>query len=473
MGDDPSSPHADGLVPPVVIQPGAPSTLSETVDPLVAAAEPEVAGGDNPAAPVSDPTSTPEQEHAPDATTGQGTAPAPSPVAAPTPSTSGGFEAFVIGDPGSARSVVVPKPDPLFPFVPDTSVDGFTLSDGDDERVGLQVRAASVRGLSHRHKGTARQDAYANRVTDDGKFLVVAVADGVSAGRSSHVAARIAAESAVTQVAGLLAETPPGHLDWEHVFGAVSAAIVAEYVAGRPSDPAHHHQAAVEPGAVSAEPVATTEPVDSDDLAREVRREMATTLAVAVVSVGYSSSGLYGSEVDDTRMKVHSAWLAWMGDTSIWQLSRSGHWLGETDEWVHSGSGRWQPASDVKNEGAEIASSAVRALPAPGQIAVSTAQVGLPPESAILLMTDGVGDPLRDGTGLVGHTLAELWLTAPEPIAFAAQVDFARKTFDDDRTVVGVWGRGAEPDEVDLPAEQVDASISQRQVGDARNEGYL
>jgi hypothetical protein len=50
-----------------------------------------------------------------------------------------------------------------------------------------------------------------------------------------------------------------------------------------------------------------------------------------------------------------------------------------------------------------------------------------------------VDTPLGAGTGEVGRVLADLWAAPPEMLDFAAQVGFARRTFDDDRTVVGVW----------------------------------
>jgi hypothetical protein len=60
-------------------------------------------------------------------------------------------------------------------------------------------------------------------------------------------------------------------------------------------------------------------------------------------------------------------------------------------------------------------------------------------DEALFVMTDGVGDPLGDAAGEVGQFLGEVWRAAPDVLTFAAQVGFARQTYDDDRTVVGVW----------------------------------
>ncbi|WP_068425013.1 hypothetical protein [Piscicoccus intestinalis] len=64
--------------------------------------------------------------------------------------------------------------------------------------------------------------------------------------------------------------------------------------------------------------------------------------------------------------------------------------------------------------------------------------------AALVLMTDGVGDPLGSGAGEVGTTLAQLWSRPPHPVEFAAQVAFGRKTFDDDRAALVVWLVGDE-----------------------------
>ena len=46
---------------------------------------------------------------------------------------------------------------------------------------------------------------------------------------------------------------------------------------------------------------------------------------------------------------------------------------------------------------------------------------------------------LGRGDGPVGSFLAQMWKTPPDMLSFGGQVGFARRSFDDDRTVVGVW----------------------------------
>lgn len=113
-----------------------------------------------------------------------------------------------IGDPGRAHAEVRPRLrlDPAQP--PDTVADHGTA-------VSLEVRAASVRGLSHRDSGTPRQDAYGFALSADEQHLIVVVADGVSAGVLSHEAASFVGRRGPREVARHLdAGTPADQLPW-------------------------------------------------------------------------------------------------------------------------------------------------------------------------------------------------------------------------------------------------------------------
>jgi hypothetical protein len=93
----------------------------------------------------------------------------------------------------------------------------------------------------------------------------------------------------------------------------------------------------------------------------------------------------------------------------------------------------------VKNEGAEIASSAVSPLP---RRAVVRPEVRyLRGGDVLTVITDGIGDPLGSGQGVVGRFLAEMWREPPDLLAFAQHAAFYRKSFADDRTAVVIWPR--------------------------------
>jgi serine/threonine protein phosphatase PrpC len=292
------------------------------------------------------------------------------------------IESYQVGDPGRASLEVVAQlsGDPSDP--PDTMLDG--------SRVGrLELRAASVRGLSHRQVGTPRQDDYGIAVSHEG-WLVLAVADGVSAGHLSHRAARLACRTATTELRRALdGGTGPGDVDWARVFDACARQILA------------HGRKVVPPaeGADAPEP-------------REIADAMASTLILAVVHLEPDASG------------THWAQVVPFGDTSAMVLLD-----GE----------RWNPVTGVKNAGAVVATSGTRALPQVPTPPLEVQQTGIRAGDALVLMTDGVGDPLGNGEGDVGRFLADVWRTPPDPVSFAAQVGFARRSFDDDRTAVAVW----------------------------------
>lgn len=117
--------------------------------------------------------------------------------------------------------------------------------------------------------------------------------------------------------------------------------------------------------------------------------------------------------------EIGAAKIAWVGDSPVWLLS----------------GGKWSEVAAPGGEGDAFAAPIV-ALPsstAVVQLATTPAGVG-----GIFVMTDGVGVPLRNSSE-VQQALAAWWAEPPGIYAFGAQVEFARQSFQDDRTVVGVW----------------------------------
>ncbi len=246
------------------------------------------------------------------------------------------------------------------------------------ELPGLTVRAASARGRVHRYAGTPRQDACAVSWSREQGRLVVVACDGVGSLERSHEAADLVASAAASAVCEAIDADEP---DWTAVFALLSSELIA--AAGV---------------------------TDGNDRARAARRVWATTACIAEIS---SAGG--------------GAWSAHMGaagDTSAWLL-RDREWsLLCGDVKVHSDD--------------EPASARTHALPA-DVIGCTTATVTLHPGDAVFLMSDGVADPLGGGGGDVGAALADWWSAPPEPHEFLGQIQFARKGFLDDRTVIGVW----------------------------------
>lgn len=300
----------------------------------------------------------------------------------------GAVEPYIVGDPGRAALHTVPLPDEKHWDRHDTVLDGVTLRA--DRRPLGELRAVSIRGLAHRHYGRVRQDEYSYRRTPDGRYLVMCVADGVSIGKHSHHAAMAAARRGTSKLVSYLSGGTPAELNWPAFMGSISELIVR---AGQKYLKSHGI-------------------VDSIELTnREVADHLATTVLYAVLDLR-------------AEQGAHRVDLCAVGDTSAWVL-RSNH--------------EWEPLQPVKNEGATLYSSSVSALPASSPAQAVPMRTVVHPGEALVLMSDGVGDALGAGAGEVGHFLAEVWQRPPSPLAFAAQTEFARKSFDDDRTVIAFW----------------------------------
>lgn len=140
---------------------------------------------------------------------------------------------------------------------------------------------------------------------------------------------------------------------------------------------------------------------------------LACTLTLAAIPVGASPS--------------RRIWLARVGDSAAAVLD-----------------GCWElPFGD----GGNSAEGGVYALPLHSARA-QTARVELGDGAALVVFSDGIGQPLGDGTGEVGAWLADRWAAPPSGPGFAVDVAFDRATFTDDRTAVGLWpGQAGEPGE--------------------------
>lgn len=88
--------------------------------------------------------------------------------------------------------------------------------------------------------------------------------------------------------------------------------------------------------------------------------------------------------------------------------------------------------------------AATTALPGDAAAAVITEMV-LGPDDLLVLLTDGVADPWRDGPATVAPALAEGLRSRPDPPGLLSLVDFSRHGCHDDRTVVCVWPRRSGP----------------------------
>jgi hypothetical protein len=163
----------------------------------------------------------------------------------------------------------------------------------------------------------------------------------------------------------------------------------------------------------------------------QLRKVAAEALASDAADPG--DDGMATTAVAVTVRREKGEWAgaaAWVGDSTLWHLNASGRWKLLTG-----------PAEDVTT--AEYHSTAVTPLPsADGGCSCLDFRVG---GGALFVMTDGVANPLKWSRD-VQETLAAWWTRPPDPISFAAQVSFARKTHLDDRTVIGIWPDGSDAD---------------------------
>lgn len=83
-------------------------------------------------------------------------------------------------------------------------------------------------------------------------------------------------------------------------------------------------------------------------------------------------------------------------------------------------------------------STVTAAIPAPDP-QVEVAEVTLGPGDALVVVTDGVGDALRDGPTTVAPGLAAALAAPLDPLELARVTDFSRQGVGDDRTLMAVW----------------------------------
>jgi serine/threonine protein phosphatase PrpC len=292
-----------------------------------------------------------------------------SPSAAPRPRKRLARGPLTIGEPAPAIDAQLAATEP---YRPDLVADGGSA-------FGLQIRAASVRGLQKRYLGGARQDDLCLRVHQPSRTVIAAVADGVSGAPRSDLGAALAVRYATAGVARQL-EAGQDEVDWEPVFNQAAWALVEE------------HRRLNEGGDVDA-----------------ASGSLATTLLVAAV------------RADGDRGVT--AQLAAVGDSPALMLARR----------------RFEPIVGERERTDGLLGGGVQALPRAARPAhIATRAFG--PGTVLLLCTDGLSLPLAGGTSEVALTFARELSRPPDISDFARLLDFSRSTYDDDRTLVAIWG---------------------------------
>ena len=157
--------------------------------------------------------------------------------------------------------------------------------------------------------------------------------------------------------------------------------------------------------------------------------ELSTTLIVALLT-----STVTGGAV---------ASLARTGDSAAFFLSAAGAWREIFD-------GGATQADVGSGDGLDLLSTATDVLPWPQgrdgrRATVETASLELVEGSALVLLTDGVANPLRDGPSTVAPGLAAVLRAIADgelsALELAQAADFSRRGAHDDRTILVVWPR--------------------------------
>lgn len=270
-------------------------------------------------------------------------------------------------------------------YVPDSAVDSGIVSDS------VSVGVVSIKGASHHLSGTPRQDAYA--IGSDDSWVVIAIADGVSEGKLSHVAATEAARVAVTESLRALADSTPELVSWPDIGRKARDAIRA---LGQ-----RRAQQQVGPD--------DTPPEISD---RTIAMIMSTTcdLLIAPTERKYGSLRVW-------RVRIS-------GDGSFYVLDPARGW-GLLD------SGKDSASSTVDN-------SVGDPLPLGGD-SPDVESWELAPGQAAVLCTDGFGDVIGEGSRPVGRYLFEAWQHPLDTTRLLVTSSFVNTNADDDRTAAIVW----------------------------------
>ncbi len=274
------------------------------------------------------------------------------------------------------------REDPTAALTPDMVVDGAGYGP-------LTVRAASVRGDSHRYQGEPRQDSLAvvrlGAPGPDG-LLLLAVADGVGSAARSHVGSQEACWLAAMEldaVSAELAETvragdQPGFAALVDTAVGRVATLLAHRARERGDDPAAY----------------------------------ATTLRALLVPL-------------DPRVRVRGFLAVGDGGTA---LLRAGEWNLSLTDPEHDGDGMIDTRTAALPHG--YRARALLLAPAlPGDV--------------LVLCTDGLSTPLAGDAGMRDF-LGSGWGrgAAPAPADFLWQLQYRVKSYDDDRTAVVLWEAG-------------------------------
>lgn len=260
----------------------------------------------------------------------------------------------------------------------------------------VTAAAVSVRGLEHQDFSIFRQDATAFTVTADGRYVVGAIADGVSQGKDyAHLGADTAVKTCLRTVVDYLeAGTAMDRIPWADITDKVRSTLRRKA------------EGAFGPG--------------NDDAA--LVKQIGTTAEVLIVGTSPATAEHTGASANRERFLYVRAVLA--GDGAGYVFSPLGIWPTGTTKQLRDG----------------FKSNSVAPLPAdPGAAYPLVTSDWIEEGEAVMIVTDGIGDDMLDGsTDVAGFLYRELASPVP-PHRLLECVSYIRYQSGDDRSVFIVW----------------------------------
>jgi len=270
----------------------------------------------------------------------------------------------------------------------------------DIARMGdMLVMGASLRGSMHYGLSTIRQDSFAvgsDTGTDDCKWIVAAIADGVSSAEQSHTFADYMARQAVLIVTAELNSTLPvtlHNIEWSKTARRL-VEISEEFCRNAAKRTAPEEK---------AEDINNAAP-------GSFTKKWATTLEFGVIQ----------ASTDKPSGKHEFVHVTVAGDGAAYTLNRR---LG------------WNTIKAGKKQTGTLASNAVLSLPlSPVDFSVSFGY--LRKNDCFLLTTDGLGDFIGDGDTSLGDFFRRKLPKCESLASFMQIADVSLYQADDDRTIV-------------------------------------
>lgn len=269
--------------------------------------------------------------------------------------------------------------------VPDSVVDAGRISDA------VSIGVVSIKGASHHLSGVPRQDAYF--MAANNSWLVIGIADGVSQGKLSHLAAAEAAKVSVRSALRELENCNPADVQWSDVGSTAQAAV-------RRLGQAQAQRQVGEGGEAPTLPD------------RTIAKIMATTADLLIVPATDHPEEL-----------------------TVWHVRLAG----DSSLYVIDPDRGWGVLSAGKDESSEMVDNSV-AGPLPiGGATPELKTWTLEPSQAIVLCTDGFGGVIDSGARPVGRYLYAHWQKPLDTTRLLATASFLNINADDDRTAAIVW----------------------------------